>query len=79
MATTIEQLSYNSPDGSNWGQNASEKIAAYGATPVTQRTATIQASSFISVSTNATVGANLAAFLSEVSQTLTGLGLWKGS
>ncbi len=76
---SYEQIGYNSPDGLQVAKSATEKIAFYGTVPVVQRSGTIQASSFISVSTNATVGANLAAFLAEVATTLTNLGLWKGA
>lgn len=32
--TEYENLSYNGPDGSQWGRASSEKLACYGATPV---------------------------------------------
>jgi len=32
----VEQLSYNGDDGCTMGQNATEKISFYGATPVVQ-------------------------------------------
>jgi len=33
-AQDYEQLSYNSPTGSMWGQSTTEKIGFYGSTPV---------------------------------------------
>lgn len=59
--------------------SASGKIGVYGATPVVQRAAAIQAASVVSASTYITVGSNLAAWAAEVNATLTGLGLWKGA
>lgn len=58
---------------------ATDTLAFYGVTPVTQRAAAIQAASVVSVSSYITVGSNLAAWAAEVNATLTGLGLWKGA
>lgn len=69
----------NPPSGEVWGQTASELIAFYGTTPVSQRTNTIQAASVVSVSSNITIAASLTAWIVEVTATLTGLGLWKGA
>ena len=79
--SNIQNLTYgvNEADGAQMGQSASEKIAFYGATPVSQRTNTIQAASVVSVSSNITVAASLTAWIVEVTATLTGLGLWKGA
>lgn len=61
------------------GLSATDTIAFYGATPVTQRTNTVQAASVVSVSSNITIAASLTAWIVEVTATLTGLGLWKGA
>lgn len=53
-------------------------VGFYGATPVVQRAASIQAASVVSVSSNITIAASLTAWILEVTNTLTGLGLWKG-
>jgi hypothetical protein len=74
-----KQLSDLNPDGTSLGQSTTDKISFYGVTPVTQRAAAIQAASFVSVSTNATVGSAIAAFFAEVANTLVALGIWKGS
>ena len=58
--------------------SAGGKIGFYGATPVTQRAAAIQAASVVSAASYISVSTNLAAWAAEVSATLTGLGLWKG-
>lgn len=61
------------------GTSAANKVGLYGATPVIQRTSTIQATSFLSASSNVTIGATLTAWALEVTNTLIGLGAWKGS
>jgi hypothetical protein len=78
-AQDFEQVTYNSPAGAQIGSAATEKVAFYGATPVTQRAAAIQASSVVSVSSNITVAASLTAWIVEVTATLNALGIWKGA
>jgi len=73
------QLSNKEPDGCTLGQSATDPISFYGATPVAQRAAAIQATSLLSASTYVTVGSNLATALTEIANTLAGLGLWKGA
>lgn len=74
-----KQVSDGSPDGASLGQSATDKISFYGATPVVQRTNTIQAASVVSVSSNISIAASLTAWIVEVTATLTGLGMWKGA
>lgn len=76
---TINQLSDGNPDGTTAGQSATDKISFYGATPVVQRAAAVQATSLLSASSYVTVGSNTSAILLEIANTLIGLGLWKGS
>lgn len=61
------------------GLSATDTISFYGVTPVAQRAASIQGASVVSVSSNITVAASLTAWIVEVTATLNGLGLWKGS
>lgn len=79
IATSYEQVTYNSPDGAQIGASATEKVAFYGATPVVQRANAFQAGSVVSVSSNITVAASLTAWIVEVTATLAALGIWKGS
>lgn len=72
-------VSENSPGGETFGKAATNVISFYGATPVSQRTNTVQAASVVSVSSNITIAASLTAWIVEVTATLTGLGLWKGA
>lgn len=66
-------------DGVVIGASTSSKVAFFGSTPVSQRSSSIQATSFLSASSNVTVGANLTAWVLEVTNTLNGLGVWKGA
>lgn len=76
---TIREVSDLNPDGTRIGQTAADKVSFYGSTPVTQRAASIQGASVVSVSSNITIAASLTAWIVEVTATLVGLGLWKGS
>jgi hypothetical protein len=67
------------PDGVIIGADATKKVGLYGATPVTQRANSVQATSYLSASSNVTVGANLTAIVMEIANTLIGLGIWKGA
>lgn len=78
-AQDYEQVTYNSPNGAMIGSSATEKVGFYGATPVSQRAAAIQANSVVSVSSNITIAASLTAWIVEVTATLNALGIWKGS
>lgn len=72
-------LQSNLTDIDRFSMNAGGKAGFYGATPVTQRAAAIQAASVVSVSSNITIAASLTAWIVEVTNTLNGLGIWKGS
>lgn len=74
-----EYLGNGNPDGSSFGQSATELISFYGTTPVAQRAAAVQAASVVSATSYISVTSNLAAFCAEVAATLTGLGIWKGT
>lgn len=54
------------------------KVGFYGSAPVAIRasTASFHQSSWVSISTNITVGSALAAWAAEVTATLQGLGIW---
>jgi hypothetical protein len=49
-----KQLSDGNPDGTSFGQDASDLISFYGATPVARSTVTVAATSTASVSISAT-------------------------
>lgn len=70
---------YGSPTGDVFGRDTSAKIGFYGTTPAAQRASAFQAASVVSVSSNITIAASLTAWILEVTNTLVGLGIWKGS
>lgn len=72
MVAPVKQLSDGNPGGTGLGQSPADVISFYGVTPVTQRAGTIQATSNVSATSNAT------AVLQEITATLVGLGYWKG-
>jgi hypothetical protein len=74
-----EQVTYNGPAGAQIGSAATEKVAFYGAVPVVQRASAFQAASVVSVSSNFTIAASLVAWALEVTNTLVGMGIWKGA
>jgi hypothetical protein len=57
---------------------AGSAVGFYGSTPVAIRAAnsTLHYASFLSLSSNATIASNVAAFAAEVAATLVGLGIW---
>lgn len=61
------------------GLSPTDTISFYGKTPVAQRALAAQALSLASAGSWISVTSNLAAWAAEVTATLTGLGLWKGS
>lgn len=73
----VNQLGDGSTDGVVVCVTGS-KAAFYGAAPVAIRssTASFHQSSWVSISTNITVGSALAAWAAEVTATLQGLGIW---
>ena len=77
--SSYERLDYGSPDGCQIGGAATDKVGFYGAVPVVQRASSLQAASVVSVSSNITIAASLTAWILEVTNTLAGLGVWKGS
>lgn len=64
MATSVEQVTYNAPDGAVMGNAATEKIAFYGATPIVQPPDVTAASTYVvtgqSTATASTYGLNSA-------------------
>ena len=75
----VRHLSDGNASGTALGQSATDTISFYGATPVAQRAAAIQGASVVSVSSNISIAASLTSWIVEVTATLVGLGLWKGS
>lgn len=74
--SSVEQVTYNSPDGATFGKSASEKVSLYGAVPVVQRaySSAVHATSALATSTD--FGATQLAAVQEIQKTLIGLGIW---
>ena len=73
---TYEAIGYGSPDGSIWGQTASEKVAFYGATPVSRRAFVASRMNSTAIASSTDFTAAHLAVLNEVQNTFQGLGIW---
>lgn len=76
IATSYENLSYNSPDGSQWGSSSTEKIGFWGKTPAAQRTFSSAVHVSSNLATSASFGATQLAAVNEIQATLVALGIW---
>lgn len=59
--SSVEQVTYNSPDGATMGQSATEKISFYGETPVVQAAAVTAVTTTAATSTTNAYGFTTAA------------------
>ena len=75
--SAVRQVSDQNSQGTELGAGPTDLVSFYGTTPVTQRTSSVQTSSNMVVSS--AFGASQVAIIQEIMNTLTGLGLWKGS
>ena len=73
---SYEQITYNSPDGAQLGQSASEKISFYGVVPVIQRAYSSAVHATSALAASASFGATQLAAIQEIQLTLIGLGIW---
>lgn len=87
IATSYEQVTYNSPDGAQMGKSATEKIGFYGVAPIVQPSGAAQVTmtafspmqtSPFGWSTSAEMITTLAQ-ITEIRNVLVNLGLMKGS
>lgn len=65
--------------GSVFGKDTSAKIALYGVTPIVQRSGAAQATSLLSTASSTAIDTATKAAIIEIMNTLTALGVWKGS
>lgn len=77
--TTYQYVGDNNTDGTILGQSTTSKIGHYGQAPVAQRSLAAQATSLVGTASSADVNTDLKAAIIEIMNTLTALGLWKGS
>lgn len=73
---SYEQITYNSPDGAQLGKGSTEKVAFYGAVPVTQRAYSSAVHATSAIATSTAFGATQLAAIQEIQKTLTALGIW---
>lgn len=76
---TYERLDYGSPDGSQWGGSASDKLGFYGKVPIIQRAYTSAVHATAAGSSSASFGTHGLAQLREIQETLIALGVWATS
>lgn len=74
---TIKELSDGGPDGTRFGQSATDRIGFWGKAPSAQRASSNQATTNIAVS--ASFGASQLAVIQEIMNVLIAAGLMKGS
>lgn len=53
---SVEQVTYNSPDGATMGNSITEKVSFHGVTPVAQRSGATQAALTLTTATTAGFG-----------------------
>lgn len=76
----LKELSDGGSSGVRMGQTSTDKIGFYGlATPIVRRSAAAQATSLVGTASSTDFNTDAKAALIEVMNTLTALGLWKGS
>lgn len=75
----VNHVTDGNDDGWTFGQNTSDKVSLYGVTPIVQRSGAAQATSLVGTASSTAVDTATKAALIEVMNTLTALGIWKGS
>ena len=75
---SYERLDYGSPDGSQWGTAAADKLGMYGKVPVVQRpySSAVHATSALVTSAGSLFVASHLEAIQEIQNTLIGLGIW---
>jgi len=74
--SSVEQVTYNSPDGATMGKDGDQKISFYGVTPIVQRTAAI-ATSDVGTAASSDVTTALKAAVLDIMATLKAVGIYK--
>jgi len=78
-AVTLPAPYLNQGGPNQFGASATALNAFYGATPIAQRSLAAQATSLVGTASSTALDTATKAALIEVMNTLTALGLWKGS
>lgn len=72
-------VDYGSTDGATFGKDTAAKVSLYGVTPIAQRSGAAQATSLVGTASSTAVNTDLKAAVIEIMNTLTAVGIWKGS
>lgn len=75
----VQQLSDGNGTGASLGQSTTDKVSFYGVTPIVQRSGATQATSLVGTASSTAVDTALKAAVIEIMDTLTAIGVWKGS
>lgn len=75
----VEYLGSGSDDGTQLGRSTTDKVGLYGVTPIAQRSGAAQATSAVGTASSTAVDTALKAAVIEIMNTLTAIGVWKGS
>jgi hypothetical protein len=73
---TYERLDHGSPDGSQWGGSATDKLGFYGKVPVVQRPYSSAVHATSGYASSGSFGATQLAIQVEMANTFVGLGIW---
>lgn len=66
-------------NGHTLGQDTADFVSFYGKTPIAQRSLAAQATSLVGTASSTAVNTDLKAAIIEIMNTLTAIGIWKGS
>lgn len=75
----VQQLSDGNGTGVSLGQSTTDLVSLYGVTPIVQRSGATQATSLVGTASSTAVDTALKAAVIEIMDTLTAIGVWKGS
>ena len=75
----VSYLTEGGAGGESFGSSTTDLISFYGVTPIAQRSLAAQATSLVGTASSTALDTNTKAALIEVMNTLTALGIWKGS
>lgn len=70
---------FGNPNGDTVGGTTTQLESFYGVTPIAQRSGAAQATSLVGTASSTAVDTATKAALIEVMNTLTAIGIWKGS
>lgn len=67
------------PDGVTLGSSTTAKVSLYGVTPIVQRSGAAQNTTALSTASSTAIDTATKAAIIEIMNTLTAIGVWKGS